>query len=162
MSKLEQRIISQLSNHGVDYEAQVPVPLESYPWKTLRTKTPPKSDIYLPEFDIYIEIKGFMTYRAVSKLSFLAQQNYKYYIFQGTEPQWNPFIDSYLKTPECISKTQKGKMDFLIDFQINELIKLKNAPDQFVNSISTISLKRLRDYITTKIDEYKEWNGEWY
>lgn len=42
MSKIEEHITSELSNHNVDFEVQVPVPLENYPWKTERTKTPPK------------------------------------------------------------------------------------------------------------------------
>jgi len=162
MSKLEQRITSELVNQKIDFEVQKPVPLDTYPWKTKRTKTAPKSDIYLPEFDFYIEVKGFMTYRAVSKLAYLSRQDYKYYIFQGTEPQWNPFIKSYLLNTDNPIRTQQGKMDYLINFQINELVNLKNAPIEFIDNISAISLHRLQNYITIKIDEYKEWNGEWY
>ena len=162
MSKLQQRITSQLSDHGIDFDVQIPVPLDNYPWKTLRTKTPPKSDIYLPEFELYIEVKGFMTYRAVSKLSYLSRKHYRYYIFQGTEPQWNPFIHSYLPKPEVFKSTKKGEMDAIINFQIEELINLEKAPKTFINDISTISLERLKNYVTVKIDEYKEWNGEWY
>ncbi len=163
MSKLENRILVELNEYKINYETQVPVPIENYPWKTERTKTSPKCDIYLPEFDLFIEVKGFMTYQAVSKLSYLSRQDFKYYIFQGTEPQWNPYIDSYLyKNNENIGMTKKSKMDNLINFQINELVNLKESPDNFRKKISDITLKRLQNYISVKIKEYVEWNGHWY
>lgn len=94
-----------------------------------------------------------MTYRAVSKLSYLSRQNFRYYIFQGTESEWNPYLGSYLG---------KENQQNLIDFQLKELINLEKAPDKFLKNISNISLLRLKNYISIKIDEYKEWNGEWY
>lgn len=153
MSKLEDKILAGLSNNSIDFEVQIPVPLDNYPWKTHRTKTSPKSDIYLPKFDLYVEVKGFMTYRAVSKLSYLSRQNFRYYIFQGTESEWNPYLESYL---------EKENQQNLIDFQLKELINLEQAPDKFLKNISNISLLRLKNYISIKIDEYKDWNGEWY
>lgn len=163
MSKLENRILAELNEYKINYETQVPVPIEKYPWKTERTKTSPKCDIYLPEFDIFIEVKGFMTYQAVSKLSYLSRQDFKYYIFQGTEPQWNPYIDSYLpQNNENLGMTKKSKMDNLINFQINELVNLKESPDNFRERISDITLKRLQNYISIKIKEYIDWNGQWY
>lgn len=163
MSKLENDIISRLEENNIEFEVQTPVPLENYPWKTKRSPSSPKCDIFLPKYEIYVEVKGFMTYRAVSKLSFLSRQSYRYYIFQGTEPEWNPYIMSYLKVPEKENyKTQKELQSNLIDFQVNELINLDTAPENFVNSISEISLLRLKNYIDTKINEYKDWNGEWF
>jgi hypothetical protein len=162
MSKLEERIQNELKVNKINYEIQKPVPLKNYPWKTSRSLTSTKCDIYLNDFDLSIEVKGFMTYEAVSKLSFLSKQEFKYYIFQGTEPEWNPFINtniSILNKSENL-KTSK-RLESNIKHQLEELINLKKDTD-FYKNISTITLSRLKHYISIKIDEYKKWNGEWY
>jgi hypothetical protein len=158
MSKLEERIQESLSKNRIRFEIQKAIPIEDYPWKTNLSKTPPKCDIFLNNYDIYIEIKGFMTYNAVSKLSYLSRQSFKYYIFQGTEPEWNPFIDTFISTEE-IKKSKK--LESNIKHQVDELINLKTDSD-FYRNISSISLSRLKNYISIKINEYKSWNGEWY
>jgi hypothetical protein len=162
MSKLEQWIQNELSSSQINFEIQKTVPLEKYPWQTNRSKTAPKCDIYLNDFDLYIEVKGFMTYRAVSKLSYLSRQNFKYYIFQGTEPEWNPLTETYipLDTNSIIHKA-KRQLDANIKHQINELVNLKTDL-RFLDNVSQISLRRLKDYMSVKINEYKTWNGEWY
>jgi hypothetical protein len=161
VSKLEHKIQDELTRNGIHFETQKPVPIDHYPWKTNRSKTSPKCDIYLTDFDLYIEIKGFMTYHAVSKLSFLSRQNFKYYIFQGTELQWNPTIDTFLNFTDISNSNETKKINFNINHQIQELINLKPR-SEFVNNISQISLKRLKNYIEIKIEEYKTWNEEWY
>jgi hypothetical protein len=161
MSKLEQKIQDKLALNGIKFEIQKSVPIDSYPWQTSRSKSSPKCDIYLNDFDLYVEVKGFMTYEAVSRLSYLSRQNFKYYIFQGTEPQWDPTIKSFLQK-EVINKQSETKMmDSNINFQIAELINLKSNP-LFLASISATSLIRLKNYIERKIYEYKTWNGEWF
>ncbi len=161
MSKLEQKIQDELARNGIFFETQKPVPIDNYPWQTNRSRTSPKCDIYLIDFDLYIEVKGFMTYQAVSKLSYLSRQNFKYYIFQGTEPQWNPTIDTFLDFADISKNNESKKIRFNINHQIQELINLKSK-DEFLNNISQITLKRLKNYIEIKIEEYKTWNGEWY
>ena len=162
MSKLEIRIQEELKKHNVNFETQKPVPLDNYPWKTSRSITSPKSDIYLTDFDIHIEVKGFMTFRAVSKLSYLSRQNYKYYIFQGTESQWDCKKGSFIVDDNRTEILSEGKtLEKNIKHQIEELINLKNNPS-FVKNISNITLERLKKYIEIKIDEYKDWNNEWY
>jgi len=162
MSKLEERIELELRRNHLNFEIQKPVPLEHYPWKTNRTATSPKCDIYLNDFDLYIEVKGFMTYQAVSKLSFLSRQDFKYYIFQGTEHEWNPFIDTNISTDNHIgSNSHSSRLEKNIRHQLDELINLKVDSD-FHRRISLITLSRLKYYISVKIDEYHHWNGEWY
>jgi hypothetical protein len=160
MSKLENRIKDFLIKSKIDFEEQKSVPIDDYPWKTNHSKTSPKADLYLPKHDLYIEIKGFMTYQAVSKLSYLSRQNFRYYIFQGTEPQWNPYIDTFLDNAFIPSKAIKIESN--IKHQLLELINLDNSNQDFLNDISKITLKRLKKYIDIKIEEYKSWNGEWY
>jgi hypothetical protein len=107
-------------------------------------------------------VKGFMTYRAVSKLSYLSRQSFKYYIFQGTETEWNPLIETYipLDTNSIIQKVNR-QLDANIKHQINELVNLKTDL-HFLDNVSQVSLRRLKDYMSGKINEYKTWNGEWY
>ena len=161
MSKLEQKIQDELLRNGINFEIQKPVPIDNYPWQTSRSMTSPKCDIYLTDLDLYIEVKGFMTYRAVSKLSFLSRQSFNYYIFQGTEPQWNPTIDTYLKFDKIANDKEARILNFNINHQLQELINLKSN-SKFLDNISQTTLKRLKNYIDIKIDEYKSWNGEWY
>lgn len=162
MSKLEERIQNELKLNKINFETHKPVPLDNYPWKTNRSMTSPKCDIYLTDFDIYIEVKGFMTYQAVSKLSYLSKQDFKYYIFQGTEFEWNPFIDTNITTyNESINLKNSAKLENNIKHQLDELINLKQDSD-FYKKISTITLSRLKHYISVKISEYQNWNGEWY
>ena len=162
MSKLEERIESELRQNKINFEVQRPVPLDYYPWQTKRSSTSPKCDIYLNDFDLYIEVKGFMTYQAVSKLSYLSRQNFKYYIFQGTEHEWNPYIDTNIKTDNNPKNlTNSARLETNIKHQLDELINLKQDSD-FYRKISTITLSRVRDYISVKLDEYQNWNGKWY
>jgi hypothetical protein len=102
-----------------------------------------------------------MTYQAVSKLSYLSRQNFNYYIFQGTESQWNPTIDTYLNFNKIVKDKETKILNFNINHQIQELINLKSN-SKFMVNISQTTLKRLKNYIDIKIDEYKSWNGEWY
>jgi hypothetical protein len=162
MSKLEERIQNELKINTINYEIQKHVPLENYPWKTSRSITSTKCDIYLNDFDLYIEVKGFMTYEAVSKLSFLSRQEFKYYIFQGTESEWNPFIDTNISTLNKSENLKTNKrLESNIKHQLEEIINLKKDSD-FYKNISIITLSRLKHYISVKIAEYKKWNGEWY
>lgn len=162
MSKLEERIQSELKRNHIVFEVQKPIPLDIYPWKTSRTMTNPKCDIYLIDFDLYIEIKGFMTYQAVSKLSYLSRQNYTYYIFQGTEHEWNPFIDTNIASGNnTINQSNSARLEGNIKHQIEELINLRKDSD-FYTRISHITLSRLKHYMSVKIREYQTWNREWY
>ena len=162
MSKLEERIQSELKRNHIEYEIQKPVPLDIYPWKTSRSMTNPKCDIYLNKFDLYIEVKGFMTYQAVSKLSYLSRQDFKYYIFQGTEHEWNPLIDTNILTVNnSIKYSNSARLENNIKYQLDELINL-NKDSDFYRRISLITLSRLKHYISVKLDEYQNWNGEWY
>jgi hypothetical protein len=110
--------------------------------------------------DLYIEIKGFMTYQAVSKLSFLSRQNFRYYIFQGTESQWNPYIDTFLVNN--IEVTNPIQVERNIKHQLSELAHLDYSHQDFLNGISMVTLKRLKMYIDVKIKEYISWNGAWF
>ena len=162
MSKLEDRIEKSFIENGISYEKQKPIIITDYPWKTNRSRSSPKVDFYLPENNLYIEIKGFMTMEAMSKMSFLARQCCNYYIFQGTEYEWNPFIenDTPIKSKEFKGTLSNSKqLELNISEQINEICT--NTRDYFDN-ISSKTLLRFQDFIRKKIDQYEKWNGVWY
>jgi len=117
MSKLETSIQDHLAKNNVLFELQKPMPLKEWPWKTQRSKQSPKCDLYLPTAQLYVEMKGYMTLYAISKMSWLCKQDFSYYIFQGTEDDWNPYIESPLKNLSATNKTTSN-----IEHQISELV----------------------------------------
>ncbi len=160
MSTIEDAVEAHFIDLGVSYEKQTRMPFDDWPWKSARSHQP-KCDFYLPQGDIYIEVKGFMTIHAMSKLSWYCRQpNINYYILHGTEADWNPHLNSPIQsTYENIKGTKKKAMENKLAHQTEELKWLiENSP----NIASSLSLGRLKDYIATRITEYKEWNDEWY
>jgi hypothetical protein len=154
MSKLEQQIASLLSEKSVTFETQTRMPLDAWPWKVPRSHKP-KCDFFLPAASIYVEVKGLMTIYAMAKMSWLCRkQGMHYYILQGTEEDWNPYLNSPLSNQTPTIRNTKSN----IVQQINELCHFNQSrPD----NVSSISLARLKDYISTRINEYRSWNGEW-
>jgi hypothetical protein len=160
MSKVEDIVEVHFIDLGVSFEKQTRIPFDDWPWKKARSHQP-KCDFYLPDGNIYIEVKGFMTIHAMSKLSwFCRQKSINYYILHGTEPDWNPQINSPIKNShENFTGTKKKAMENMIAFQTKELQWLV---DNNPSAASALSLGRLKDYISTRITEYTNWNGEWY
>lgn len=159
MSKIENKIIDELIKNNLKIETQKPVPINDYPWKTKFSKTPPKSDIYIVDYDLYIEVKGFMTIQAMSKLAYLSNQKFKYYIFQGTEYEWNPYIGTKLNENKKEFESKQKQLNQNIIHQIDELTEMDNT---FLSKISEISYLRLQDFIQKKIDQYTKWNKKWF
>jgi hypothetical protein len=159
MSKLEKRLLAELQKElqkkHISVEGQTHMPLDDWPWKKPRSRQP-KCDAFLPQANIYIEIKGFMTIYAMAKMSWLCRcKKIRYYIFQGTEEDWNPYLQSPLLSQSPVKRTTEQN----ITQQIQELVHLiQNDPDQ----ASKMSLCRLKDYMRIRIAEYQAWNGEWY
>jgi len=160
MSELESTIQSQLQEHRVQLRPQERIPVASWPWKRPRSHRP-KCDFFLPQGKIYVEVKGFMTIHAMAKLAwFCRQEGIRYYIFQGTEEDWNPYLESPLGIARSAVPASKKKIrEQNIARQAQELAWLvSNDPAK----ASPISLVRLKHYIATRISEYEEWNDEWY
>lgn len=160
MSQLENLIQIQMEQSGIQYEPQKRMPFDLWPWRCPRSHQP-KCDFYLPEGEIYVEVKGFMTIQAMAKLSwFCRQEEIRYYIFQGTEEDWNPYLDSPQNIMRDELPTSKKKIrDQNIAHQVQELSWLiSNDPSKS----SLLSLVRLKDYIRIRTEEYVEWNNEWY
>lgn len=155
MSKLENEVADGLSKADIPFECQNKIPLDNWPWMRPRSHKP-KCDFFLPQSSIYVEVKGFMTIHAMAKMSWLCRQKgIHYYILQGSENDWNPYLNSPLNisSPEVRSTQQN------IDHQIQELRWIVQHGS---DCSSQLSLSRLKDYIRIRIDEYTTWNGEWF
>jgi hypothetical protein len=160
MSELEHTIQEQLAQHKIQSEPQKTMPFQSWPWRQPKSQAL-KCDFFLPQGNIYVEVKGFMTIHAMAKMSwFCRQKELSYYILQGTEEDWNPYIDSPQGIVRGVLPSSKKKIrEQNISHQVQELAWLiHNAPTK----ASTLSLARLKDYIGARISEYQSWNQEWY
>jgi len=151
MSKNEDRVSNSLTELGIVFEREKPIPINIYPWRNLKSKLNHKVDFYIPNNDIFIEIKGWMTIHAMSKMMWLANNLNNYYIFQMTENDWNPFLDSPLKH-------QNGQIS-KYNQQLQEILFFTKNNCQDINNITK---SRIRFYIQTRINEYKLWNDEWF
>jgi len=154
MSQLENQIEELFVAANIKFERQKNIPLNDWPWRVPRSHRP-KCDFYLPQGDIYVEVKGLMTIYAMAKMSWLCRQNnIRYYILQGTEGDWTPSLNSPVAPVEGYVKD-----DQQIQQQVKELAWLtKNQ----TSSPSKLSLARLKHYIGVRVEEYRKWNGEWY
>lgn len=155
MSKLEEKIYKELKDRNIDFEIQKTIPLDNCPWKKGRN-IKSVSDIYLPKSKTYIEIKGFMTIFAMSKMSWFCKQNINYYVFQGTEYDWpihlNDTILNNYDRSELNTKT--GILNYNIEYQIKELIEIEKS----CNFNNNVSLARLQGFMKNRVDEYIEYN----
>lgn len=102
----------------------------------------------MPEKDLYIEIKGFMTLFNVNKLLYLLKKRLptNFCILQMTDETWIPEIYKD-KTLTSINK----KIDKSIEIQFDEI---KNLSAQ---ELHDISLKRLEAYIELNKRELEDW-----
>lgn len=106
-----------------------------------------KPDFYLPDKNLYIEIKGFMTLYTVNKLHYLLQllpENFC--ILQMTEDDW---IKELLSDKSILSK--KDRLQRSCTRQFNEILNLPNK------QLHDLSYKRLSEYICTRQEEYQTW-----
>jgi len=158
MSLLENQIQKKFIKNNVSFELQKQMPIiySEIPWRGKNSiKRNPTCDFYIKEVDLYIEVKGFMTIESMSKMMFFCMKDFNYFIFQGTEHDWNPFYNSPLKNlNEYSSKNQKLQNN--VDQQINEIIYFINNPKEFSNQIS---IDRLNQFILKKIQIFEEWTS---
>lgn len=155
MSKLEEKIYKELKDRNIDFEIQKTIPLDNCPWKKGRN-IKSVSDIYLPKSKTYIEIKGFMTIFAMSKMSWFCKQNINYYVFQGTEYDWPIHLnDTILNNYDRSELNTKAViLNYNVEYQIKELIEIEKS----YNFNNNVSLTRLQGFIKNRVDEYIEYN----
>ena len=147
MSANEESFKSFLEKNNIEYK--IPTKKEysitDIPFNKTKVYRP---DFYLPEKDLFIEIKGFMTLFNVNKLLYLLKKRLptNFCILQMTDETWIPEIYQD-KTLTSINK----KIDKSIETQFDEIKKLS------AQELHDISLKRLEAYIELNKRELEEW-----
>ncbi len=113
-----------------------------------------KADLKLTSInndELYIEVKGQMTYTEVNKLRFLLEHSGKFfYILQLTEPDWIVDNSSNAKT----SITEMSKNAF--EEQFKELLEFYEGKIS-AKKMARISKERLNQFITNRENEYQSW-----
>lgn len=95
--------------------------------------------------NLYVEVKGQMTYTEVNKLRYLLESEYDFYILQLTEIDWmSPYKDETSK-----DLFEKSKKDF--EDQINELVSYVKGE---------ISGKEMNQKSKTRLDDYIAYRGK--
>lgn len=102
--------------------------------------------------ELFVEIKGQMTYLEVNKLLYLHRTPLNFYILQLTEIDW---IEPYDKSKHKSMK-QKSKDDF--EKQIDELVDFVKGTVSG-KELSERSIKRLNDYIDFRKKDLEVWEA---
>jgi hypothetical protein len=145
MSNGEKILKNYLIAQNILYREQEPVKV---PWPV--EKNEHKVDFYLTDSNVYIEVKGQMTYYAVNQLLWEVKKiPAPFFVFQCTEEDW---IDKY---DEKRHGTQTAKIKYNIDRQFKEIKELSN-PEK-VKELTATTEKRIQDYIQVRKLELEEW-----
>lgn len=112
-------------------------------------------DFYLPEYDLCVEVKGFMTHCATTILNYLLESYPKnFYILQVTEEDWiEPYDPS--KHPSKASKLRSNVAN-----QYSEILEMK-AGKVAPAELQQRSISRLSDYIFYFETIGEEWKGKY-
>lgn len=107
-----------------------------------------KPDFYLPQKDLYIEVKGFMTIWTVNKLQYLLKKRLpeNFCILQMTEDWWIPAV----RDDETLTSA-KSKIAKSIAIQFEEIKKLS------AKQLHDLSLERLEEYLIVNQKELDKW-----
>lgn len=147
MSKTENDFISFLNKHHIKYETQYIIKV---PFSKSKTH---KVDFYLPKYDLYIELKGFMTYMEVNKLKWLSTNKptkKHFYILQVTSEDW---VLPHCNCNDVIS--YKIKKD--TNTQYEEILSLKRNKTT-TKELSLLSSNRLKEYIRYMNSFLSKWD----
>lgn len=101
--------------------------------------------------ELYVEIKGLMTYLEVNKLKYLLEESkHDFYILQLTEIDWIKPYD----TNEYKREFLKSKEDF--ETQINEIVSFVNC-EITGKEMAAKSKQRLTDFIEYRAKDLERW-----
>lgn len=110
-------------------------------------------DFLLNDYNLYIEVKGWMSLYAVNMLLYchrMLNGPLWYYVFQGTEEGWmNPFDEM-----NCTNPTQLCEQNIQKQFQELEGLKTGKVTAQ---ELSLLSRKRLENYIWHRNGDLSRW-----
>lgn len=102
------------------------------------------ADFYLPNLNLYIEVKGQMTLHTINKLWYLLLfSNMNFYIWQATEEDW---------LGRCfIGKTAQIRKN--INMQGQEILKASSSPQ----TLNKLCIKHLIQYISIRTEDLAKW-----
>ena len=145
MPQTELKLKQYLDNIGVKYYCQTSIDV---PFAQSRKH---KVDFYLPEYKLYIEVKGQMTIYAVATLLWEhIGSGENFYVYQATNENW---MTPYDKSQH---QTLKSKLEQNLSKQQEEL---KNLVDGKITAevLSKRSLSRLIGYIGDEFKGLADW-----
>lgn len=146
MSQAEKDFESFLKNNHIKYKSQYKIfdiPFTQRHYHLV--------DFYLPDYDLYIEVKGFMTLFQINVLKYLLKYRKEhFYILQVTEEDW---IKPYNK---LVHNSLRNKLELNKDMQYKELLKLKKGNID-ISSLQKLSLRRLNSYIKYRNKDINTW-----
>ena len=138
--KTEDKYKQFLIKHNIQFEEQVSIPC---PFNYTKTH---KVDFYLPYKDLYVEVKGFMTFYATNVLEYLLKYSgKKFCILQLTEEDW---MGKYNRE---IHRSMENKRNINAEIQFNETLTLS------CNELTNLSLQRLEDYKLLRSKDIETW-----
>jgi hypothetical protein len=88
-SKPEQDLAAIMLEANVEYlwgKGQVP------PMRHPETGQPHYADFYIPATSLYVEVKGQLTLREITKMARISASSANYYLYQATDPDWKALI----------------------------------------------------------------------
>ena len=108
-----------------------------------------KSDFYFPKLDLYVEVKGYLTYYSVSTLHWLLKHSHEnLYVLEVTNEDWLGRCD------EGETAWKKISRDTIKQFnEILEFVRSGKVPDD----INKQMLKRLSDYVRVRHGDVARW-----
>lgn len=164
MSKLEETVIFELKDAykqktGNELNVETKKRLydfdESIPWSNRNYIVP---DIFLSDFDLFIEIKGIMTIEQMMKINWITNRSKKpYCLIQATEEDW--LIPFHKSTSE--SKREKVERNFFL--QINEIIDFLTISYANLFRLNEFTIERIESFLDYKLCEYDRvvWRKEY-
>ncbi len=153
----EGRVAKLLSQAKLRFDKHLRVPITTWPWKTVRSRGAPKCDFYLPDSNIYIEVKGWMTLYGLAKSAWLSKQGFPYYFFQNDDSTWEPFIDSPVPITIIDRKSNAALKRSSVFQQIEELRHFARVKG---DGCASLSRARIQRHIKGRIENYRNWVGE--
>lgn len=110
-----------------------------------------KVDFYLKDPELYIEVKGWMSYASVNELEYLLRHSGKnFYILQVTNEDWMEMYEE--KKHKSIAKkiAQNEKL------QLEEIAKFVNG-ELKAQEMVELSLKRLEEFKVLRSGDIQRW-----
>ena len=152
MTKTEQRnndfLLSLKRSDGRAVKFKWQEPIEDCPF-VKRGKH--KVDFYLKDPELYIEVKGWMSYASVNELEYLLRYSGKdFYILQVTNEDW---MGMYEKTKH---KSVAKKIAQNEKFQLDEITKFVKG-ELKAQELVELSLKRLEEFKELRTGDIQRW-----